>query len=173
MKFLWLALSLIVILAGPSPAQNWSPVPVGTSSDIRGIDDGFIFWWVVGSNGLVSESNGSKTAWTPVNLGTNEDFYSVLQPSFGQVWAAGSHGTVRVLIYGTWYVRDIPNHSEGFHLYTSGSYDATAVGSGGSIYATTDGGLSWVSRNSGTNASLSPFDVWHQFDVSSGVDAGM
>jgi|GEM_PF-6350535 len=156
MNRLWAALIFfIVVTAGSVQAQDWTPVPLGTSSDILDIGtSGSPYLWVVGRNGFVSESNADKSVWTPINLGTSADFYSMLQPVFNQVWVGGGHGVVRLLANGTWYTRNIPDQSEGFHLFSGGSYTATAVGTAGSIYNTSDGGLTWNAQSSGTGAAL-------------------
>jgi photosystem II stability/assembly factor-like uncharacterized protein len=155
MKVLSAALLFITVAAGSVQAQDWTPVPLGTSSDILDIDNaGFPFVWVVGGNGFVAESNANRSVWTPVDLGTSAAFYSLLLPTSSQTWVGGGQGVVRLLANGTWYTRNIPDQSEDFRLFSGGSYAATAVGTAGSIYNTSDGGVHWTAQLSGTGAAL-------------------
>ncbi len=144
----------VFLSALPARAQDWTAVPLGTSVDLQAFDKGFAEHYLVGDGGFVVRSDISQTIWTPVDVGTTADLLAVHQPSFGQVWTGGEAGTVRRLISGVWEGRNIPNATENFVLFTRSSGTSYAVGTGGSIYRTLDGGTTWMPQSSGTTNAL-------------------
>lgn len=148
-------LAAVLLTALPVSAQNWTTPALGTTEDILAMEQAsFSNVWLVGRNGLVAESNLDRTAWTIESVGTSADLHGVARQSSVQVWAAGAGGTVRVRPFDSWFQRDIGGTSERFVLYSRTSGAAHAVGSGGSIYLSTDAGENWTPQSSGTTASL-------------------
>jgi photosystem II stability/assembly factor-like uncharacterized protein len=110
--------------------------------------------FIVGDGGTVFQSDGSRTVWTPIDVGTSADLLAVQQSSLGGPWVAGDAGVVRVHTGGTWFHRDIPHASEDFVLFTGGSGTSYAAGTGGSIYRTVNSGGLWTLQSSGTTNAL-------------------
>jgi len=145
---LLLPLSLLLLATSaalPAGAQNWTTIPLGTTSALRALEKtSFAQRYVVGDSGFVAQStDGTQTAWTTIDAGTNADLLSVHQSSLGAVWVGGAAGLSRRLISGSWVARNLPTSSEDFVLFTRSSGQSYAGGSGGSIYRTTDGGSNW------------------------------
>ena len=115
-------LPLLLASSGPGPAraQDWTTIPVGTTSDLRALEKtSFSQRYVVGDGGFVAQSTGGdQTIWNPVSAGTSANLLAIHQPSFGQVWVSGEAGTVRRLISGTWESRNLPTAAEDFVIFT-------------------------------------------------------
>ncbi len=140
-----IGLSLFGLVAGGmAQAQDWTTVPLGTSSDIVAIENtSFSEKWIVGENGYAALSSGGRTVWNQVDVGTTTDLLSVHQPSAGQVWTGAQDGVVRRKIGSNWEGRNIPGTTEDFTLFSRSSGTSWAAGKDGSIYRTTDGGDNW------------------------------
>ena len=153
MPRLVLALALLLTVAPAAVAQDWTTINLGTSEDLRYIEKtSFSQRYVVGTGGFVAQSNdGTQTTWTPINVGTSADLLAVHQPSFTQVWISGEAGTCIRLETGNWVSRNIPNASEDFVVFSRSSGWSYAGGSGGSIYRSTDAGVSWHLQHSGAD----------------------
>lgn len=137
---------LIGLVAGSmAQAQDWTTIPLGTSSDILAIENtSFSEKWIVGENGYAALSSGGRTVWNQVDVGTTTDLLSVHQPSSGQVWAGAQDGVVRRKIGANWEGRNIPGTTEDFVLFSRSSGGSWAAGRNGSIYRTTNGGDNWA-----------------------------
>jgi photosystem II stability/assembly factor-like uncharacterized protein len=136
-----LLLMLLPVLAG---GQVWSPIALGTNETIRMVENtSFSARWVVGTGGFAAQSDHLREVWTTVDVGTSADLLSVIQPVSGQVWLGAGDGVVRRLVSGDWEGRNLPVADEDFSLFTRGSGTAAAVGTGGSIYVSLNGGDDW------------------------------
>ncbi|MEM1041769.1 MAG: T9SS type A sorting domain-containing protein [Bacteroidota bacterium] len=142
---------LLLLVALPASAQDWTAIPLGTSGTLRAIENtSFSQKYVVGDGGFVAQSNPDRTVWTPVSVGTSADLHSVIQPAFNQTWVGGAAGAVRVSDnVGNWFVRDIPS-GETFYLFTRSSTQALAAGSGGSIWKSENLGEDWTLNYTGS-----------------------
>lgn len=133
-----------LLSAVPAGGQDWTVVPLGTTDDILMVENtSNSEKWIVGQNGYAAQSSAGRTAWTQFDVGTSADLLSVKQPSLGQVWVGAGAGSLRVKSGGDWLVRDIPEDTEDFSLFTRSSGAMWAVGTGGSIYRSTDVGQTW------------------------------
>ncbi|HMB71484.1 MAG TPA: T9SS type A sorting domain-containing protein [bacterium] len=142
-------------LPAAAAAQDWTPFALGTGAVIRAIQHtSFSTRYIVGDGGTVFVSNSTRTAWTPVDVGTSANLLGVHEPSQGQVWIGGAVGTVRLKSGSTWNDRDVPNTSESVVLFTGGSTTSYAAGSNGTIFRTSNSGVSWTEQASGTTAHL-------------------
>ncbi len=148
-----------VWLAGDSAsAQNWMPVPLGTTYDIYAIENTYLAArWVSGAHGFAARSNDSRSNWTTIETGTAADFFSVQEPGAGEVWFGAGGGTVRLRVYQFWFDRNLPDNGD-FRLFTRRGAQAIAVGSGGKLYQSTDAGNNWTLRQTGTTAQLNNGD---------------
>ena len=144
-----LALSLLLLASVPALAQDWTQLPLGTSEDILYVENtSFAARWVVGTNGFAAQSDFLRENWTTVDVGTSADLLSLNQPASGQVWVGAGSGVVRRFFVDHWESRSLPNGSEDFTLFTRGSGTSWAVGTGGSVYSTADGGDTWLLKYS-------------------------
>ena len=137
--------TFLLLIAAAAAAQDWTLVPLGTTADILHIEDhSGTMLWAVGRGGFATKSDVAHEIWTQQDVGTSADLNSVLQPASGQVWLGAGAGVVRRLINSAWVGRNLPVSNEDFHLFSRGSGTAGAVGSGGSIYLTVNGGDTWT-----------------------------
>lgn len=142
--------AILLALALPAAAQDWTAVPVGTAGPLRALDDIGFSNYVVGDGGFVALANADHTVWTPVAVGTSDDLLSVLHPSSSQVWVGGAAGTVRVRDnLGVWNTRDVPT-AEDVVLFSRTSGQALAAGSGGGIWKSEDFGQNWAQVHTGS-----------------------
>lgn len=144
----------LVLPAGPA-AQDWTTIPLGTGANLNAIQHtSFSTRYLVGDGGTVFKSNTTRTVWTPVDVGTSADLQGVHEPSSGQVWVGGSVGTVRLTFGTTWSNRDVPNTAESVVLFTGQSTTSYAAGSNGTMFRTSNSGVTWTEQMSGTTAHL-------------------
>ncbi|MCA9758079.1 MAG: T9SS type A sorting domain-containing protein [Candidatus Eisenbacteria bacterium] len=141
---------MLGLLGGTAEAQNWPVVPLPTTADLHEIDAGFSNRYVVGDGGFVAVSDGGLVNWAQVDIGTSADLLDVVRQASSEVWITGTAGTTRVLRFGVWEPRDIPNSGEDFVIFSRSSGWAFSAGSNGSIYRSTDLGVTWDLQTSGT-----------------------
>ncbi len=173
-------------------ADDWTAVPLGTTSDLYAISNTPLSnHWVVGANGFAARSNADRTGWTIQNPQTNADLYSVDEPSGSEVWMGGGTGVVRMWLYAGWFNRDLPSQ-DSFRLFTRQGAKCMAVGAGGEMIRWAGGfwsaiesgvtvdlnagagmpsGLSWVVGNGGTIIKSTDGNVWNQ--IASGTTADL
>ncbi|MEZ4647546.1 MAG: T9SS type A sorting domain-containing protein [Candidatus Eisenbacteria bacterium] len=142
------------LLGGTAEAQDWTVVPLPTTADLHEIDAGFAARYVVGDGGFVAVSDGSLTNWTQVDVGTTVNLLDVVRQASSEIWITGEAGTTRVLRFGVWEPRDIPNSAEDFVIFSRSSGWAFSAGSNGSIYRSTDLGVTWNLQQSGTTNAI-------------------
>ncbi len=146
MNRIFLLVALLASFVLPAAAQDWTTVPVGTTNDLHAIvpSPGFSPAYIAGDNGFVA-STFDLLVWTPVNVGTSAHLLSLLQPAGGQVWVSGADNTLRVLSFGIWYARNVPDPTpEDYVISTQSSGEAIAYGSGGSIWKATNIAQTWT-----------------------------
>jgi photosystem II stability/assembly factor-like uncharacterized protein len=145
----------LVLLPAGTAAQDWTAASLGTGADINAIQHtSFGHRYVVGDGGTVLKSDATRTTWTLVDVGTSADLLGVHEPSLGQVWIGGAAATVRLTFSTTWSNRDIPNTAEDVVLFSGGSTTSYAAGSGGTMFRTSNSGVTWTEQTSGTTAHL-------------------
>ena len=135
-------------------AADWTVWPTGTHAAIRAFETfGGDESYAAGDSGYLAKASGNGTSWTTrINLSA-ERFTALYEPAYGQVWASGADGTVFLLFGGVWYTRGFSGTGQ-YGYFTLDSQAEDAVGPGGVILRTTDGGVHWVSLPSGTNQAL-------------------
>lgn len=115
--------------------------------------------WAAGSDGTVIKTTDGSN-WFSQDSGVNSDIYDISAADTDHVWAVGRRydGTGHPVILrsdnggSTWSHQDAS-----VFLYGVAAVDANnawAVGSGGTILATTDGGETWLPQDSGTTRNL-------------------
>lgn len=149
------ALIMILSLSCSSAwADDWTVVPLGTSSDLYAIENMVLGnTWVVGANGFAARSNDTRTAWTTMDPGTEANLYSVCEPGAFEVYMGAGEGVVRLRVYNGWFERDIPSASD-FRLFTRQGAKCFAIGLDGQIFRTTNFGNTWSLLPSVTTATL-------------------
>jgi photosystem II stability/assembly factor-like uncharacterized protein len=147
-------LAIALTIPPSAHAQDWTVIPLGTSSNLRAIEKSSNSQrFLVGDGGFAAQSDPTQFVWTPVSVGSTDDLLAVHQPSAGQVWISGAGGVVRLLVAGLWESRDIAS-AEDFVVFSRSSGASFAGGSGGSIYRSTDGGANWSLQASGTTNAI-------------------
>lgn len=156
MSRLFLTLFLLISLFSATAAQDWTVVPLGTGVSLRDIHyGGFSDRYLVGDVGYVATSDGTLTIWTPIDVGTTADLFSVVRQTSTQVWVSGEGGVVRVRnTGGTWDVRNIPDGTQDYVIFSRSSGVALVAGSGGSIWNSDDLGVNWELQSSGVVTHL-------------------
>ncbi len=149
-------LVLLCCLARPVSAQDWSVVPLGITDTLRAFEQGSsgdVF--LIGDNGTVRMAFSPFTDWSLVNVGTNADLLSLVRQTATQIWITGRNGVVRVRDNQLeWNVRNIPDATQDYIVFSRSSGEAIAAGSGGSIWKSEDLGVTWSLQNSGTTTPL-------------------
>jgi hypothetical protein len=153
-----LLVSFVWFAGDSASAQDWIPVPLGTTYDIYAIENTYLApHWVSGAHGFAARSNDSRSSWTAIETGTAADFLSVQEPGAGEVWFGAGGGTVRLRVYQFWFDRNVPDNGD-FRLFTRRGAQAIAVGPAGRLYQSTDAGNNWALRQTGTTAKLNNGD---------------
>ncbi|MCA9756424.1 MAG: T9SS type A sorting domain-containing protein [Candidatus Eisenbacteria bacterium] len=149
-----LLFALLAIIPGIAQAQNWTVIPMATDQSLNAINSSFTNRYIVGDGGFVAESDGGLVNWTVVDVGTSGDLIATHRPSGGQIWVSGDSGVCRVFYSGVWHDGSIPNSAEDFIVCSRSSGWSFAAGTGGSIYRSTNLGVSWQLQQSGTTNAL-------------------
>ena len=144
--------------------ENWIPRSSGTLSDLGGVcvvDSQHA--WAVGTGGVILRTTNGGQTWLGQISGTLSDLRAVAAVDADTAWAVGGNSSdppiTRTIDGGnTWYVQSFPT-SPGFGWFHDVTFsDAShgwAVGSGGLICGTNDGGIHWLRQN-----SASSVDFW-------------
>ncbi|MCD4733053.1 hypothetical protein K8R78_02315 [bacterium] len=135
-----------------SGAWNSKSLPSGMSS-IRGIDfmDASNGWACGGS--YIARTTSGGGSWNSTNLGGGNEFYDIAMHDASYGLAVDSGGRIFRWDGSSWTNTDTVASS--LRAVTlSGTSNAWAVGVGGSIYSSSNGGLNWIQRTSGTSSSL-------------------
>lgn len=147
---------LLFLATAPARSQDWTTLSLGTTSDLNAIEKtSFSVRYIVGDGGFAAQSTDiTQATWNTVNVGTTADLLAIHQPAFGQVWMSGDAGTCRRFVSPDWIGRNIPNGGEDFVIFSRSSGWSYAAGTGGSLYRSTDSGVSWNLQSSGTTNAL-------------------
>ncbi|MBU6410367.1 MAG: putative Ig domain-containing protein, partial [Verrucomicrobia bacterium] len=109
--------------------------------------------YVAGSGGVICFWNGS--AWVSVTTGTSDNLYCVDAVDSSTAYAVGAGGTILRFDGTSWSAQTSGTTSVTFYgvqfLNDNFGY---AVGSGGAIYQTLNGGTTWTALASGTGSTL-------------------
>ncbi len=136
---------------------TWSAFPLNVTNAFYSLTFLTPFWgYAVGSGGIIYFWNG--TQWTSQPSGVTVDLYGV-DAIGGTAYAVGAGGTILRFDGTNWNVLDSGTTSVTFFSVVFLNADfGYAVGSGGALYQTTDGGLTWRALSSGTSMTLR--SVW-------------
>ena len=139
--------------------ENWEEIESPTEENLNEIiyDEENEEYIAVGDNGTILISEDGEN-WEEVDSGTDEDLHSITL-SDSNVHISGSNGTVLTSSREggssswSWSSSSTGSSSTLFGISSFGS-SLYAVGSGGSIYRSTDNGSTWTSVSSGTTNNL-------------------
>jgi photosystem II stability/assembly factor-like uncharacterized protein len=119
--------------------------------------DGQVAWAVGGSGTILTTTNGGN--WSPQNVGTTEDLYSVTFDPDGHGLAVGDHGTILAVRKGglKWEAKDrglTPFRLRGV-AFAKDRRHAWVVGDNGTILESADSGDSWRAKSGHITRALS------------------
>ncbi|MGD8350879.1 MAG: YCF48-related protein, partial [Gammaproteobacteria bacterium] len=136
--------------------NSWN-TQYATVNDLRGVH--FLnssTGWAVGENGTIIHTIDGGVTWNPQASGTSYTLYSVFALDPSTAWIAGGEvNPYRPVILktsdggATWQTIDIDNYGRLFSIYFADSLNGWAGGEFGEIFATQDGGNSWIKQSSG------------------------
>ena len=136
---------------------TWTPFNTGTSANFYASHFINAFYgFAVGSSGAICIYNGA--GWTAQSTGTTETFYGVYAVG-STAYAVGSNGIICKYI-GTQWVPQVSNTTVTLNAvrFVNESF-GYAVGNGGVILRTVDGGANWVVLNSGVTVDISDCEI--------------
>jgi photosystem II stability/assembly factor-like uncharacterized protein len=146
-----------------SSGNSWDLIPGVPSVNLRGISFPMdtSTGWVVGENGAIYKLTFSSPNWTITQQGaglTTEHLNDVSFVDSNTGYAVGTHGTVLKCTGGsTWTVISGPTAPPlpGFNAvdFSSDGMTGLAVGNGGLVQRTLDGGSTWLSFNTGVGGT--------------------
>ena len=135
--------------------QTWSSVTL-TNEDLKDVtffdqSTGLI----VGDNGRIFRTTNGGANWTQVSSGTSSNIIAAAFGEGGMAYAAGRDGVIlRSINFGaTWTVVETGT-TRYRGIIAKGTQNAWVVGEGGKLKITTDGGVNWVEKSSGTLSDL-------------------
>ncbi len=156
-----------VILRSTDEGASWQEVQLGAPYALRGLAmidalNGIAVGDYYGGGGVVIRTSDGGVSWTPSTAPSSTVLYDVQWISPSVLVMAGLEGTYNSpAIFATtdggatWESSNIPGEA----IACVDAKNWIAVGWGGQIHRTTDGGKNWVRDESGTNNAL--FDVIH------------
>jgi len=141
------------VLATYNGGVTWTSIGPGGTSTFNSVQviDGAIF--VFGSGGHVCVSYDGGLTWQLFQTGTSQTFTSGHFTDLTHGWAVGSGGSI-CRWNGTWTCGNYGGYNFYGVSFWPGGVNGLAVGGGGTIYRTTNGGDSWFPVASGTTADL-------------------
>ncbi len=145
----WIAGGNGTICYSPDGGVTWIPTPTGSNETFydlwfNGPGNG----WAAGSGGTVCWYGGG--GWNDISPGLPGTTFYTIWYGGGILWAAGSGGVLCYYYGGVWY----PVYTgSGANWYGGGYYPGSnciwLVGSGGTIYFSPDGGITWIDQSPG------------------------
>lgn len=143
------------LLKTDNGGRSWQPLTLGNANFHALAFDGPVTGLIVGDNGRAYRSPDGGNVWEELQPGVSANLRGGACGMAGRMYAAGENGIIiRSMDNGnSWEVAD----SSAVHWEAMAAMmdmNAWAVGRGGTIRATRDGGLSWQSQPSGTTRDL-------------------
>lgn len=136
--------------------NKWNLLPAAPGGALLDID--FLATnkgWAVGRAGTALFFNG--TAWTNNSIAAGPDLYSVSAVDATHQWACGDSGMIFSSTGGAW--TPVAESNAGANVLRSidffGTQNGVAVGNGGTVVYTSDGGANWTAGVSGVTE-----DIW-------------
>jgi photosystem II stability/assembly factor-like uncharacterized protein len=135
--------------------QTWSSVNL-TNDDLK--DVAFLdqlTGLIVGDNGRIFRTTNGGANWTQVPSGTSSNIIAVAFGEGGMDYAAGRDGVIlRSTNSGTTWAVVETGTTRYRGIIAKGTQNSWVVGEGGKLKITTDGGVNWIEKSSGTLSDL-------------------
>jgi photosystem II stability/assembly factor-like uncharacterized protein len=144
-----------VILATTNGGTTWTRQSSSITTTLYGVH--FVSattGWAVGASGRILKTANGGAVWLPQTSGSTYDVRGVRFIDANNGWAVGYSYAYRTTNGGTtWaaFTRSLVNYNA---VYATSATSAVIVGAGGRVETTTDGGVVWSSRTSGTTSNL-------------------
>lgn len=151
----WVVGDAGVILATTDGGTTWTRQTSGLTTALFAVH--FVnatTGWAVGAGGRILKTADGGRVWLPQTSGTTLDIRAVRFLDVNTGWAVGHTYAYRTTNGGTtWgaYARSAIQYNA---IFGTTANAVLIVGAGGRVETTTDGGLSWSVRTSGTTANL-------------------
>lgn len=135
--------------------QTWIPINL-TSEDLKDVtffdqSTGLI----VGDNGQIFRTTNGGANWAQVSSGTSSNIIAAAFGEGGMAYAAGRDGVIlRSINFGAAWTVVETGTTRYRGIIAKGPQNAWVVGEGGKLKITTDGGVNWVEKSSGTTSDL-------------------
>lgn len=157
----WAVGSLNTILHTVNGGDSWYEQASPTSSNYYDVCfANALEGWAVGSAGKIIHTTDGGEIWSNQSSGTSYAIYGIFCQDANTAWVVGGkersftepnrfirHTTDGGATWNTQYSESGPPHLES--IFFVNALDGYAVGEGGGILKTTDGGISWVLQDSG------------------------
>lgn len=146
------------ILATADAGKTWTRQPSGTTADLFGVSfshlDGAYVGVAVGEGGTVLRTFDGGASWAPVPSGTTLTLRGVSVEGHW-AWAVGDGGTI---VHASVISDFAPQPSSTSANLSAISFvdeeHGIAVGDGGTVLGTSDGGQTWAQQDAGTSRNL-------------------
>lgn len=149
--------------------STWAPQTSGVTTDLLAVS--FVstkVGWAVGKGGLILATTDGGTTWTKQKSNTRHTLEGVAAADATHAYAVGDDGVIVATTDGMTWTKQathtstdldaistiFDNPPRQFYNPNGDWHDAIAVGSGGLILMTTDGGTTWTKSTSGTKQNL-------------------
>ena len=151
----WIAAEDGVLLQTSNGGADWTLTDLGTTANLRALQQVGGTGWVVGDGGVVRKTSNLGASFVAQNAGTLATLRALSVFDADHAWAAGDDGIVVATTDGgaNWSLVK----TEAARLYAIHFVDefaGVAVGRGGAILSTNDGGQTWTRIDGGTTAHL-------------------
>ncbi|MBI5490402.1 MAG: hypothetical protein HY905_23905 [Deltaproteobacteria bacterium] len=144
-----------VIVATVDGGTTWTPQTSGVTTNLYAVH--FISattGWAAGASGRILKTANGGSVWLPQTSGSTYDIRSVRFVDANVGWAVGYYYAYRSTNGGTTWAAFMRSAVQYNAVFPASADAAVIVGAGGRVETTTDGGLAWSSRTSGTTANL-------------------
>lgn len=138
--------------------ENWTPVWNPADVNFTGMISGIFFadsdhGWVYGQSGKIFQTVDGGENWTDISLGSEEFIHHMVFPDSQKGWAAADTRILHTNDGGeTWSSFQAENQVRSMAF--ANNETGYAIGLGGLILKTTDGGANWVSQTKAVNIDV-------------------
>lgn len=144
-----------VILATTDGGTTWTPQTSGITTAL--FDVHFVnatTGWAVGASGRILKTANGGAVWLPQTSGSTYDIRSVRFVDTDVGWAVGYQYAFRTTNGGTTWAAFARTAMQYDGVWPLSATSAVIVGASGRVESTSDGGVGWTTRTSGTSNAL-------------------
>lgn len=129
--------------------------------------------WVAGERGLILHSTDAGRTWSAERHPSQKWIYA-LHFAGDTGWAAGRDGLLLRRLMGVWEPTPVAGMADAFYALGGGAgQPVTVVGAGGRAWSTSDAGVTWVARATGTRDDLRAYAQSGGVGWAAGPENGM